>query len=288
MQAVWSTPPESRVGFAASVAAGTRKTRNMIGTLFVLSLLGGFCSGLLGVGGAVLLIPLLLSVPPLLGVGALSMHEVAGLTMLQVLAASITGWLAHHRDGFTHLPTILHIGIPMGLFSFAGATASKAMPESLLLLIFGCLVLIAFFMLIKGRPGESEETTDFTFNRILSIASGSGVGFVAGVVGAGGGFMLIPVMIKILQIPIRVTIGSSLGIVFIGALMGSIGKIMTAQVEWAFLLPVILGALPSSLLGAHVSKKLPAARIRHILLLLVLLILLKTWFDLLRLFLFTA
>lgn len=252
----------------------------MISTLFVLSLVGGFGSGLLGVGGAVLLIPLLLTVPKWVGVDELSMHEVAGLTMLQVLAASVTGWLVHRRHGFTHAPTMLSIGIPMGLFSFAGAAVSKSMSGQVMLFIFGCLVALAFLMLVRGSHNESVETTDFEFRRWLFIGSGSCVGFVAGVVGAGGGFILVPVMIKILRIPIRVAVGSSLGIVFIGALMGSLGKIITLQVESQYLLPVIGASLPGSLLGALVSKKIPPARIRHILLFLVLLILVKTWYDL--------
>ncbi len=257
----------------------------MICTLFVLSLFGGFCSGLLGVGGAVVLIPLLLVIPKLIGVGDLSMHAVAGLTMLQVLAASVTGWMAHRRDGFTHTPTVLSIGIPMGVFSFVGAAASKSMSEEAMLFVFGCLVAVAFIMLFRGSPGEALETVNFEFKRLHSIASGSCVGFVAGIVGAGGGFILIPVMIKILKIPIRVTVGSSLGIVFIGAMMGSLGKIMTLQVEWTYLLPVIAGALPASLIGAHASKRIPAPHIRRLLLLLILVILVKTWYDLARMFL---
>ena len=158
----------------------------MIYALFFLSLLGGFCSGLLGVGGAVLLIPLLLIVPRWLGLGELSMHEVTGLTMLQVLATSVTGWLAHRRGGFTHKPTILSIGIPLGLFSFAGAAVSKSMTGEMMMVIFGCLVALAFLMLLKGTPNESIETTDFEFKRLLSIGSGCCVGFLAGIVGAGG------------------------------------------------------------------------------------------------------
>ncbi len=89
-------------------------------TLFLLSLVGGFCAGLLGVGGAVVLIPLMYAVPQLVGVGALSMPEVAGISMLQVLAASITGCISHKRSGYTHMPIILAIGIPMAVCSFFG------------------------------------------------------------------------------------------------------------------------------------------------------------------------
>ena len=252
----------------------------MIYTLLALSLFGAFFSGLLGVGGAVILIPLLLTVPKLLGVGELSMHEVAGLTMLQVLAASVTGWLIHRRSGFGHMGTTLSIGIPMGLFSFVGAVLSKSMSEQAMLFIFGCLVIFAFLMLLRKSHNESIETKEFEFKQLHSVISGGCVGFFAGVVGAGGGFILMPVMIKLLNIPIRVAVGSSLGVLFIGALMGSFGKIMTLQVEWLYLLPVIAGSLPGSMLGASVSRKISPTRLRHTLLIIVLLILIKTWYDL--------
>jgi len=248
------------------------------------SLLGGFCSGLLGVGGAVLLIPLLLAVPRIFGVGELSMHDVSGLTMIQVSVASISGWMSHRRSGFAHIPTILSIGIPMGIFSFMGATASKFITDNTMLLIFGCLVVIAFIMLVKRSRGEAKETTDFQFNRHLSVISGSCVGFVSGIVGAGGGFILIPVMIKCLKIPIRVAVGSSLGVVFIGAVMGSFGKMLTLQVECMHLIPIIAGSLPASLVGARLSKKIAPSHIRHTLLSLVILILIKTWYDIFKMF----
>ena len=251
----------------------------MILTLFVLSLVGGFCSGLLGVGGAVLLIPMLLAVPPLVGVGALSMHEVSGLTMVQVLAASAAGFLAHRRSGFAHLKTILTIGIPMGLFSFAGAALSKSMAGETLLLVFGCVVAAALVLLLGRSRSESDDATDFKFNGMASAVSGAVVGFVSGIVGAGGGFVMIPIMLRLLKIPVRVAVGSSLGIVFIGALMGSMGKMLTLQVQWIWLLPVMAGSLPASLLGARISKRVPSGRIRQILLLLVLLIFIKTWCD---------
>ncbi len=252
--------------------------------LFLLSLFGGIGSGLLGVGGAVLLIPLLLAVPPLFGVGSLSMHQVSGITMIQVLAASATGYFFHRRGGFANGKAILAIGIPMGIFSFAGAAASKSMSSHTMLLIFGCMVTVAFFMLLTKSTGESDESSECNLKTIPAVCSGSCVGILSGIVGAGGGFILIPVMVKILKLPIRMAVGSSLGIVFIGALMGAVGKLMTFQVQWILLLPVVAGSLPSSLLGSYLSKKIAPSHIRHILLGLVLLILIKTGYDLYLIF----
>ena len=255
----------------------------MIPTLFVLSLIGGLLSGLLGVGGAVVMIPMMLAIPPLVGVGSLSMNEVAGISMIQVLAASISGCLAHRRGGYVHTKTLFAIGIPMGICALVGALFSKSMDGRYMLFLFGVLVLVAFVMLLLGREAETQADaeSDFTFHGPLSVTIGGSVGLLSGIVGAGGGFVLIPLMITVLGIPMRVTVGSSLGIVFIGALMGSIGKVLSLQVEWAYLLPVVVGSIPAAQIGARISKSVPSKYIRHMLVLLVFVTLVRTWWDIL-------
>jgi len=246
-------------------------------TLFFISIVGGIASGLLGVGGAIVLIPLMLSVPPLVGAGQLSMNEVAGITMIQVLASSIFGFITHKNSGQSHGKTILYIGIPMGIFSLAGAMYSKSMSEITLHLIFGILVAVAFGLLLKKSDGKNQDTAEFAFNGFLSVLIGSVVGLAAGIIGAGGGFVIIPLMLRVLKIPLKITIGSSLGIVFIGALMGSIGKIVTLQVDITYLLPVVAGSIPAAIFGAKLSKKLPDKHIRYTLTSVVFLIMIKTW-----------
>jgi uncharacterized membrane protein YfcA len=255
----------------------------VIPTFFLLSAIGGFFSGLLGVGGAVILIPLLRSVPPLFGVGELTMAQVSGITMIQVLAASIVGFLGHRRGGTAHTHTILTIGIPMGICALFGATLSKTLSDRAMLVLFGILVAIAFALLLKKAPGEGKDEADdhFAFNAPLSVAVGSSVGLVSGILGAGGGFIIISLMIRVLRIPMRIAVGSSLGIVFIGATMGSIGKITSGQVEWGCLIPVLCGSIPAALLGVRVNRKLPAAHVRYVLLGVVLLVLIKTWIKIL-------
>jgi|WetSurMetagenome_2_1015567.scaffolds.fasta_scaffold33539_4 uncharacterized protein len=253
---------------------------DMLLTLLVVSFFGGLVSGLLGIGGAVVLIPLLLSVPPLVGAGQLSMHEVAGITMIQVLVASFFSCFMHHHCGIIHRKTVLAAGIPMGVFALLGSAVSKYMAAEEMLFIFGCLVVIAFFMLLKQSSDETQAASgEVPFKLAGSVIVGGSVGLVSGIVGAGGGFILIPLMVGILKLPMRLAVGSSLGVVFIGALMGSIGKIMTLQVEWVYLIPVIAGSIPSALWGSHICSRSCPANIRYLLLAVVFLAALNTWKD---------
>ena len=267
----------------SEVVAETEKEGDVVfWVLLISSSVGGFFSGLLGVGGAVLLIPLLLSVPRLVGVDPLSMHEVAAITMLQILIASFFGAIAHYRNGNIDRPTLLRLGIPMGIFSLLGSTLSRNLSEGLMLSLFGILVLIALFMMLSKPPKEIRRHARSGLARSTDLVStGSLVGLSSGIVGAGGGFILVPVMVRVFRIPIQTAVGTGLGIVFIGALMGAVGKIATWQVPWSYLLPVAVGALPTALLGAAVNRRIPARAIRWLLILLILAVLVQTWGDIL-------
>jgi hypothetical protein len=151
-----------------------------------------------------------------------------------------------------------------------------------MLTLCAILTLISFVLLLleTSHTDTPNPAASYVMRKPRSITVGSIVGFLAGVVGAGGGFVMIPLMITVLKMPVRLAVGSSLGIVFIGALMGSIGKILALQVAWAYLPPVILGALPAAQIGARVSNRMRAEQIRRLLLAIVFLCLLKTVWDL--------
>ena len=112
-------------------------------TLFVLAFLGAFVSGLVGVGGAVVMIPLLYYVPPLLGAGELPIKVVAGLTMTQVLAASVVGAWSHGRHALVHRGLALTGGPAMAGGSFVGALLSAQVSGRALLATFALMATIA-------------------------------------------------------------------------------------------------------------------------------------------------
>lgn len=251
-------------------------------TLFILGLFGGFLSGLLGVGGAVIMIPLMLTVPPLVGTGVLTMKEVAGLSMVQVLVSSISGMIIHKKNNFVNGKVLLSVGIPMGMCSLGGAYFSKYLENRTLLIFFGFLVLVAFLMLLLKKEKNQaldEPVEEFKFRLIPSLLIGAFVGFMSGAVGAGGGFILIPLMVTVLKVPLKVTVGTSLGIVFLGALTGSIGKLLSMQVGVAMMIPLILGSVPAAQLGARCSKTLKPTTVRYLLLAIVFASAAKVWWQ---------
>ena len=243
----------------------------MIATLFLISIFGGFLSGYLGLGGAVVMIPLMLTIPPLVNVECLSMKAVAGLSMVQVLFSSASGILIHKKNNFVHFNILLLIGIPMGVCSLLGSYLSKYMDDRIVLIIFGIMVIISFFMLIINNNNDDSDIqiSDIAPNKNLAVLIGTITGILAGVVGAGGGFLIIPLMTRLLKIPLKITIGTSLGIVFIGALFGAIGKLITLQVDYLLIIPIVIGSLLSAPIGAKVSKKTAPNTLKYILIFII-------------------
>jgi uncharacterized membrane protein YfcA len=243
----------------------------MIIALFILSIFGGFLSGFLGLGGAVVMIPLMLTIPPLFNIGNLTMKSVAGLSMVQVFFSSISGIIIHKKNNFVHYQVLFFIGIPMGIFSLLGSYFSKYLNNEIILVIFAIIILLSFILLLLDNSKNiNYEISDIIINKKSLIITGIIIGTASGIVGAGGGFILIPIMTKILKIPLKITIGTSLGIVFIGALFGSLGKLLSFQVDFLLLFPVIIGSLIAAQIGARVSKITPPKILKTILFVVIL------------------
>lgn len=254
----------------------------VLALLTTLGFLGAFVAGLVGVGGAVVMIPLLLYVPPLAGFSPLDMHVVSGITMVQVAAAGVTGMLAHRHLGHVDASLVLSVGGALTLSSAAGALVSGALPPQVLTALFASLAALAAVMMLRGKESApvSGREARVPFNRALAAALGAVVGVLVGMVGAGGGFLLVPLMMYGLGIPVRAAVGSSLAIVALGGVGGLVGKAASGQVSWVFALALVVGALPGARLGATTSRRVSGALLGKLLGVLLALIAARMWWDL--------
>ena len=252
-------------------------------TLLCLGLGGGFLSGLLGLGGAIFMIPLLLYVPPLLGVGSFDMKQVAAISMVQVLSASLTGVIVHHKNKFVSRSLLLTMGISNAAGNLAGSFYSQRTHSEFLLAIFATMALIAAAVMFvpKREQGEGIAPEAIEYNKPLAVAVSLAIGCFGGMVGAPGAFIYIPVMIYLLNIPTRIVIGSTLGIVFFGAVTGTIGKVATGQVLWPAALALVVGTVPGAQFGGSVSKKVNTKYLRMAIAVIIAVTGLRMWWQVL-------
>jgi uncharacterized membrane protein YfcA len=254
-----------------------------IATLAALGFAGAFASGLVGVGGAIVLIPLLFYVPPLLSVGSLDIKLVAGVAMAQVLAASAMGAWSHGRGAMLHRRLALWGGSAMALGSLAGAVGSRFVQGRVLLLVFALMATTALLLMFitPAESGLAAAPKSMPFNRAEVVCFPGAVGLMSGLVGAGGAFLLMPVLIGLMRVPVRLSIGTSLAMAGAGALLGFVGKAATGQVPYIAAAAVVAGSLPGASLGAFLSRRAPVGLLRAILSAVIALAALRVWIDIL-------
>jgi uncharacterized protein len=258
-------------------------TAVLLSVLLILSFGGAFVAGLVGVGGAIVTIPLLLYGPPALGVGHLDVKTVAAVTMVQVFVAAVSAVVVHRRGRAVRRDLAVLGGLAMAGGSLTGAVASKYVDDRALLLVFGLMTLAALVLLWApteiASPSLVADEVEFSWTRAVLVCAG--VGTAAGLVGAGGAFLLVPLLMVVVGLPIRMTIGSSLAITALAATAGLVGKVATGQVPLFPSLAVILGAMPGARLGAMTSRRLSPTSLKRVLFIVVLGSAVRVWWDLL-------
>jgi uncharacterized membrane protein YfcA len=248
-----------------------------------LGLLTGFLSGMLGIGGGIVMAPLLLYVPPLFGFESLPMRMVAGLTIVQGLVACISGALSHRQFRMVSGRLTLHMGISIFIAAMVGGAGAGYVSNQILLFIFAGLAFSAAFLMLIPVKGECEnpDVNCLTFYRWRAVTSASTVGLLGGLIGQGGSFILIPLMTSFVQIPTRIAIGSNLAIVLLSSMAGFIGKATTGQIEWLMAVPIVLTVIPAARVGSLISRRVPVLGLKRALAVLVAIAAIRIWVSVL-------
>lgn len=250
--------------------------------VFLIGFVGSFVSGMLGVGGSIIKYPMLLYIPPMFGIVAFSAHEVSGISAIQVLFASIAGVWAYRKGGYLNKSLILYMGGSILVGSFIGSFGSSYISEQGVNVVYGVLATIAAIMMfIPKKQIDDKPLNEVTFNKALATILALIVGVGSGIVGAAGGFLLVPIMLVVLKIPTRMTIATSLAITFISSIGGSIGKLMTGQVDYWPAFIMIIASIIAAPLGAKIGKTMNTKILQGILAVLILVTAIKIWIDLL-------
>ena len=121
--------------------------------LFLIGFVGSVISGMVDIGGSIIKYPMLLYVPPLLGMAAFSAHEVTGISAIQVLFATISGVWAYRKSGYLNKILILYMGTSILIGSFIGGYGLNLLAEGSINLVYGLLATIAAIMMFVPKKG---------------------------------------------------------------------------------------------------------------------------------------
>lgn len=237
---------------------------------YVASLVMGITIGLLGGGGSILTVPILVylfairpseaSTASLFIVGCISL-----IASVQYKIKNVADW----KTGILFsLPSLVGIFvarsvvlpvIPDVIELPFGISLEK---DSLILVTFAVLMIAASTSMIRVRSLSAVETR--TQSTVLVGLQGMVVGFVTGFVGAGGGFLILPVLVNVLMLPMKVAIGTSLFIIAINSLFGfSVSALSGAAIiDWHVQLMVLALGLAGSFIGAKLSGKMDEQKLK--------------------------
>lgn len=250
--------------------------------IFLIGFIGSFISGMVGIGGSIIKYPMLLYIPPMLGFAAFSAHEVSGISAIQVFFATIAGVWAYRKSGYLNKTLITYMGGAILIGSFIGGYGSTLISEGTINMVYAVLATLAVIVMFLPKKNlDDRPVEEIVFSKWLAAGLAFIVGIAAGIVGAAGAFILVPIMLVVLKIPTRMTIATSLAITFISSIGSTIGKIATDQILYGPAAVMIVASVLAAPLGAKIGQKMNTKYLQWILAGLILATAIKIWLDIL-------
>ncbi|PGH45266.1 hypothetical protein COO58_13145 [Micromonospora sp. WMMA1996] len=216
----------------------------------------GVSLGLLGGGGSILAVPLLVYVadlPP---------KEAIATSLLVVGATSAVGVLPHARAHRVRWRTGLIFGLAGMTGAYAGGRLAEFIPASVLLTAFALMMLATAAAMIRGRRSAEGRPTPHELPVLRVVLDGVVVGLVTGLVGAGGGFLVVPALALLGGLPMPVAVGTSLVVIAMKSFAGLGGYLSSVQINWGLAAAVTAAAIVGSLLGGRLAGRIPADVLR--------------------------
>ena len=235
---------------------------------YISSVFVGLLLGLLGGGGSILTIPILVYLFHIDAVLA------SAYSLFIVGTTSLVGTVPKYRDQLVKVKTGLLFGIPSVLAIFITRrwivpsipkvifqAESFVLTQRLLVMgVFSLIMIFASVSMIRGRKESGNLTGGLRIP--LIILEGLLIGFLTGLVGAGGGFLIIPALVLLTRLPMKTASGTSLFIIAVNSLIGFAGDALITKMDWTFLLVFTTIAIVGVLAGNQLSRRVPGVLLR--------------------------
>ena len=243
--------------------------------LAMIGIVAGFASGLLGVGGGFLMVPLQYFLLTSSGVNPdLAMMVSLGTSLAIIIPTASSGAYEHQKKN----RDIVRPGMLLGVFgifgSFCGGLLANVVPSDILRFIFGILLFIVAVDMLVGFKREGNGTR-VPFTKFTAMAFGISIGLISGLLGVGGGVFAVPLLSILFGFTLREAIGTSSIFIAITAIGGVISYIISGYgvnpmpyslgyvslVNW---FAILVFSVPMARIGAKSAYKLPEKRLKHV------------------------
>lgn len=225
----------------------------MIALTVALAVLVGVSLGLLGGGGSILLVPLLTYV------AGLPAKEAIAVSLLVVGVTSAVAAVSHARGGRVQWRTGMLFGAAGIVGAYAGGRLSHLIPGTVLLIAFAVLMVVAALAMLRGRRDCAAG------QRIpvpKALGQGVAVGMLTGLLGAGGGFLVVPALALLGGLTMPVAVGTSLVVIAMNCVAGLAGHLSGASLDWRLAAAVTAAAVGGALVGSRLASRVDPDSLR--------------------------
>jgi len=235
---------------------------------YILSIFIGITLGLIGGGGSILTVPVfvyLFHIEPTLAT-SYSLFIVGLTSLTGTVYQYLRGYVNLRAAGTFGLASVITVftvrkfvlpAIPAILFRAGAITVTKS---TALMVLFAALMLAASVSMILGHREQLHPKRQGHLTPLFVY--GVGIGLVTGLLGAGGGFLIIPALVILLRVPIKEAIGTSLFIITINSLVGFAGDIGHTPIDWPFLFRILAITVSGVIMGSVIGRRIPSERLR--------------------------
>ena len=234
------------------------------------ALLIGVVLGLIGGGGSILTVPILVYLLYINPVTA------TAYSLFVVGVSALVGAVRNMQKGLVDVRTAIVFAIPAFIAVYATRKyLVPAIPEELfhignflitkdiaIMLFFALVMLVASVSMIKSKSDDNDESSQVSYNYPLILIEGLVVGVLTGIVGAGGGFLIIPALVLLAKLPMKKAVATSLLIIAIKSLIGFLGDVENLEIDWVFLLSFTALAIIGIFLGIYLSKFIEGKKLK--------------------------
>lgn len=237
---------------------------------YVGALVIGLVLGLIGGGGSILTVPILvyaLTLNPVIAT-AYSLFVVGTTSLVGAIKNMMKGMVDFKTAIIFAIPAFIAVyltraflipAIPEELFELRGFMVSKNLA---IMLFFAIIMLLASFSMIRNKRKEQDEDVVITYNYPLIIIEGLVVGAITGIVGAGGGFLIIPALVLLAKLPMKKAVATSLFIIAIKSLIGFLGDVQNLEIDWPFLLSFTSLSVVGIFIGIWLNKFIDGKKLK--------------------------
>jgi uncharacterized membrane protein YfcA len=227
--------------------------------VLALSVVIGLSLGVLGGGGSILTVPILVYV------AGFEAKEAIAASLFVVGVTSAVSVLSHAREGRVMWRTGLIFGAAGMAGAFVGGLLGGHIPGQILLIAFAIMMVATSVAMLRGRKKKNDDGAapakhELPLGRVL--LDGAVVGLITGLVGAGGGFLVVPALALLGGLPMSVAVGTSLVVIAMKSFAGLAGYLTTVQLDWGITLGVTAAAIVGSLIGSKLAGRIPEAALR--------------------------